>query len=350
MKPMILGTVSVVTFPGSNDVPKSIGGTLLATNSLSDFTFIRLADDPHDGQGLAAWTDEAVSSEETVTGIHHPQGGLKRIGFGTLTSSPPICAERPQSDYWYLNWNLGITEAGSSGSPLFNSSWQVVGQLFGICDPNGYFGCSNPLGFNTLYGKFGVTYPSIATWLNTVTPDDSYEDNDTLAQAAPITCGGHNLQLVDLEDYYAIVSPDTGQVSVTVTYNTADMIVELQLLQPDGTVIAESDTASGTENVVENLPAGPYVIRLLKEHKWGGDYMLNISLPPAYCDFDVDGDVDMDDFGHLQRCYTGSEIQGDPACYNACLDGDGLVDLSDMSLFNGCYSGPNVPASVGCTP
>src|SRR5690606_20067376 len=41
-------------------------------------------------------------------------------------------------------------------------------------------------------------------------------------------------------------------------------------------------------------------------------------------DFDGDGDVDMEDFAHLQRCLKGPNIlQDDPACENADLDGQG---------------------------
>ena len=334
------------TFPPLSLVPKSNGGTLLATSTTTDFTFIRLVDDPHDGQGFAAWTTADPSG--TVTGIHHPEHSLKRVSFGTLTTDPPICGDYPLQNYWYLDWTTGTTEGGSSGSPLFNSNWQVVGQLFGWCGQPPE--CDYPPGSNTIYGKFGVTYPSISSWLNYVTPDDSSEDNDTLAQAAPITRGSHNLRLVDFDDYFSIVSPRTGQVTATATYNPNDFQPLLQLLYPDGTLIAQSETWSGTETVSASLPTGRYVIRAYKMHKWGGDYTLNITLPPAYSDFDLDGDVDMVDFGHLQRCYTGSTAQTDPSCYDACLDGDNRVNAADMALFDACYSGPNVHAQAGCTP
>lgn len=340
------------TFPPLATLPKSIGGTLLATSTTTDFTFIRMVDDPHDGQGFAAWTTTDPSG--TVAGIHHPLGTYKRISFGTLTTDPPICGGYPTQNYWYLDWTTGAVENGSSGSPLFNSNWQVVGQLYGSCgEPPD---CTNPQTSNTIYGKFGVTYnltetyPPISSWLNQVTSDDSYEDNDTLDHAAPITRGSYALRLVDFEDYFLISSPRGGQVTVSATYSSSDFQPLLQLLCLDGTLIAQSRTWSGTETVSSNLPAGNYIIRLLKEHKWGGNYTLNVTLPLGYSDFDRDGDVDMVDFGHLQRCYSGSDIQQDPTCFDACLDGDNRVNAADMALFSACYSGPNVPAQAGCTP
>jgi hypothetical protein len=66
-------------------------------------------------------------------------------------------------------------------------------------------------------------------------------------------------------------------------------------------------------------------------------------------DFDVDGDVDLDDFGHLQACMSGSGIrQDDPACRDADLDRDDDVDLVDFGLLQCCYSGPGQPALPGC--
>lgn len=65
-------------------------------------------------------------------------------------------------------------------------------------------------------------------------------------------------------------------------------------------------------------------------------------------DFDGDADVDQEDFGHFQGCYSGSgQEQTDPDCQNAILDGDGDVDEADFAVFAACMSGPNVPASCG---
>jgi hypothetical protein len=74
-------------------------------------------------------------------------------------------------------------------------------------------------------------------------------------------------------------------------------------------------------------------------------------LVPAFtnCDFDHDGDVDMADFGHFQRCLTGPDtIQDDPACLDAKLDADSDVDADDLAIFRNCFSGSNVPARSEC--
>jgi len=65
-------------------------------------------------------------------------------------------------------------------------------------------------------------------------------------------------------------------------------------------------------------------------------------------DFDGDGDVDMADFAHLQRCLSGSEPQLDPACLDARLDGDQDVDRADLDVLLGCMSGSHVTAAWDC--
>ena len=71
--------------------------------------------------------------------------------------------------------------------------------------------------------------------------------------------------------------------------------------------------------------------------------------PFGPADFDHDGDVDQNDYGFFQRCYSGSSVpQPDPTCMQARLDGDGDVDQNDFGIFQGCYSGADLPADPNC--
>jgi hypothetical protein len=71
---------------------------------------------------------------------------------------------------------------------------------------------------------------------------------------------------------------------------------------------------------------------------------------PVPGDFDLDGDVDLADFGHFQRCLSGTSVpQNNPACQDARFDGDSDVDPSDFSLFQQCLSGADVPGDPFCT-
>lgn len=72
---------------------------------------------------------------------------------------------------------------------------------------------------------------------------------------------------------------------------------------------------------------------------------------PGVPDFDGDGDVDQQDFGRFQACFTGSNVpQHDPDCEPARLDGDADVDADDLALFLNCFSGSGIPFDPDCLP
>lgn len=77
------------------------------------------------------------------------------------------------------------------------------------------------------------------------------------------------------------------------------------------------------------------------------NYNVEQSIPG---DFDRDGDVDQEDFGVFQTCYSGPGVeQADPACAGARLDEDVDVDQCDFAGFQSCMSGSNTPADASCT-
>lgn len=66
-------------------------------------------------------------------------------------------------------------------------------------------------------------------------------------------------------------------------------------------------------------------------------------------DMDRDGDVDMEDFGVMQACLSGSSVpQTMTACQNTKLDEDEDVDADDMRVFLGCLSAANTSADPAC--
>src|SRR5437879_5705381 len=85
-----------------------------------------------------------------------PDGSHKRVSFGSFI----------RSDIYYLGveWSSGVTEPGSSGSPLLNTDRQIIGQLTGGWDGPGS-SCTNPTAPDQ-YGRFDVTYPYIRKWID----------------------------------------------------------------------------------------------------------------------------------------------------------------------------------------
>jgi hypothetical protein len=156
------------TVPNVQTVPRTSGGAdYLAgatRNGGTDFAFLRMRQDPPGGVAYAGWSTASLAANEAITGIHHPDGAYKRISFGNFFGY--------DGNFTDVRWSSGVTEPGSSGSPLFNAGQLFVGQLYG-----GESYCFRPNGIDT-YGRFDVTYPIIASYLSSAAPGSllHYED------------------------------------------------------------------------------------------------------------------------------------------------------------------------------
>jgi lysyl endopeptidase len=85
----------------------------------------------------AYWNGWDANTTATTggVGIHHPAGDIKKISTFNGTTSSTSWGSATGS-HWQLSWSsnangYGVTEGGSSGSPLFNSAGRVVGTLTG---------------------------------------------------------------------------------------------------------------------------------------------------------------------------------------------------------------------------
>lgn len=86
-------------------------------------------------------------------GIHHPSGDFKKLSIYNGHLLPACWAECPSNDHWKVeHWTRGTTEPGSSGSPLFDASHRIVGQLHG-----GSAACWNKKGYD-VYGSFQASW------------------------------------------------------------------------------------------------------------------------------------------------------------------------------------------------
>jgi hypothetical protein len=87
--------------------------------------------------------------------IHHPSTDEKRISFEyDPTTTTSYLGDNSPGDGTHVrveDWDLGTTEPGSSGSPLFDQNHRVIGQLHG-----GYAACGNDL--EDWYGKFNISW------------------------------------------------------------------------------------------------------------------------------------------------------------------------------------------------
>lgn len=103
---------------------------------------------------------------------------------------------------------------------------------------------------------------------------------------------------------------------------------------------------------------GDLEVRLLMQDKYVGpsavafdNVKLTVFLPCNNPRFDFDGDLDVDqeDYGLFQACYSGI-VEADVNCRCMNSDGDIDIDQTDITAFEACAltSGPSIPAAQDC--
>ena len=128
------------------------GSVLRASRSTSDFALLELTETIPAlyNVNYAGWSAEDVPPQQPV-GIHHPSGDIKKISFDYDVGISDGWSGNDGSHWRVASWEDGTTEPGSSGSPLFDNNYRVVGQLHG-----GQASCS--FNFNDYYGKVSASW------------------------------------------------------------------------------------------------------------------------------------------------------------------------------------------------
>lgn len=148
------------------------GSTLRGTYSTSDFTLVEMDNLPNTAHEVsyAGW-DRTGADATSAVAIHHPNTDEKAISFEndptTVTSYLGTAIPGNGTHVRITDWDLGTTEPGSSGSPLFDQNHRVIGQLHG-----GYASCTSQT--SDWYGRFftswtggGASGSRLSDWLDT---------------------------------------------------------------------------------------------------------------------------------------------------------------------------------------
>jgi len=174
--------------------------------------------------------------------------------------------------------------------------------------------------------------------------------------AGKANCSFDNLSVLKITLPTAVIqaNPTQGFVPLTVSFDgtgssdpNGPIVSYAWDFENDGTV---DDTSGPATSHLYALP-GTHSVRLTVTNNYGfaGSTTTQIIAQSYRGDFDLDGDVDQENFGHLQACITGPGVsQDDPACRNARLDADSDVDSDDVALFRQCMSGAGAPADSAC--
>lgn len=146
------------------------GAQLKAKRAQTDFCLLQItANIPSEWDLVWAGWDRSETPAESTFGIHHPAGDIMKA---CRDFDAPILNNDGGEFMWEVtDWDLGVTQGGSSGSPLFNQDGKIVGQLYG-----GTSGCNGETdnGGGDVYGRLGKSWDAGTTpatrlkdWLDT---------------------------------------------------------------------------------------------------------------------------------------------------------------------------------------
>lgn len=139
-------------------------------NNGSDYMLVELNNDVPSAYNpyYNGWRRNNVTSSSGVS-IHHPAGDIKKISTYNSSLSSTSWGFATGS-HWQVQWTAttnghGVTEGGSSGSPIFDNQGLIIGTLTG-----GSSFCSQPLAPD-LYGKMSYHWQSnpgdnLSVWLD----------------------------------------------------------------------------------------------------------------------------------------------------------------------------------------
>lgn len=202
----------------------------------SDGLLLELSEDIPDDWNVYynGWDRRDEVVEGTGVGIHHPKGDLKKIStFISYESNtwPGASGELPGATdaHWVFAFaqtanGFGVTEGGSSGSPMFSSEHLVVGTLTG-----GNSSCTYTQGAN-YYGKLWFhwdqygdsTDTQMKTWLDPLNLGVTTLDGTDLNPSTPrISSNSKNITFADAT---AIGVPTKAEIVVVKGHNLTDAI------------------------------------------------------------------------------------------------------------------------------
>lgn len=249
------------------------GAVVRASSSQSDMELVEITDTSFFNNNpdvvWVGWNRSSTYVPKVNFGIHHPSGDIQKVcreddGAYRRTQS---FNGNPNTQVWYIDeWELGVTEPGSSGSGLFNESGHLIGVLAG-----GAAACSGTVnnGLYDYYGRFDVAWDFGSTTSSRLR--EWLDPNDTGVEILDMYPAPQVFD-VDASVEVSVIDADVcdGNLTMTITLvnkgnlplTSADITYSINPLSPT-TVNWTGNLVSGesievSSSVYENLTPGDY--------------------------------------------------------------------------------------------
>lgn len=229
----------------------------------SDFFLVKLVNDIPETYNpyFIGWSREGATSNQGYT-IHHPQGDIKKISTYTEALQSADYTSGIPNAYWEVTWSEttnghGVTEGGSSGSPIFDENGYLIGTLTG-----GQASCS-ALNAPDYYGKFSIHWEGngseldeqLAPWLD---PDNTGQ----------LKLAGIYLDLEEHElnesNFFSLV-PNPAKDKVEILLNENIQSIQVDLFSINGQIIHTYYFSNSSTINIDNLPKGLYLVKVTSE-------------------------------------------------------------------------------------
>ena len=224
-------------------------------NGGSDFQLLLLSSAPSLSWNpyYNGWSRSTTASPSGVS-IHHPSGDAKKISTYTQTLGTGTWSGGMSSAHWTVRWaqtanGWGVTEGGSSGSPIFDNNKRIVGTLTG-----GSSTCNNPT-YQDYYGKFSKHWDA-----NGTTNDKKLQPWLDPLGTNPTTLDGYdpnNPSGVNNPQNFVATSISQTQIDLSWSLNSSNNPV---LLVYNTTNTFGTPTNGTNYNVGQTIPGGGTVI------------------------------------------------------------------------------------------
>lgn len=263
----------------SNNGPsnKSVtGASIRAKNTYnggSDFMLLELSSAIPDSYTpyYAGWDRSSVNTPSVGSCIHHPGGDYKKISIPRVVKR----GNGSYSKFYEVNWltgtnNKGVTEQGSSGSPLFNGDKRIIGQLYAGTSACDYMNGADLYGrvYNSWTGN-GNGNGRLSDWLDPENTGIEVLDGLDYNSTVGIDCADP----VNATRMSVYPNPSTGMVHFDINAIGA---ANYKVFDLNGRCVKEGRTVLTSTHQAINLdclPAGTYNMTL---YTASGNYSANV--------------------------------------------------------------------------